>query len=58
MDERQHLLECEARWVLSNPLKWRRDYLKRIGMRRGDVARKKLENAIAAEWEKGRGKKA
>lgn len=43
---------CEARYVLSKPLAWRRQYLEDVGKIRGAAARTYLENVIREEWKK------
>ncbi len=48
--------ECEARYVLNMPgKKKRREYLERIGKKRGATARAELERVIKLVWEKGHG---
>ena len=51
-DSEQHRLECEARYVLSKPRPWRKQYLAKIGKRRGKEALKTLKDAIMVEYEK------
>lgn len=49
----QHRLECEARHVTKLPtLEARRTYLERIGIKRGQAARKELEQEILKQWKK------
>ena len=49
----QWRMECEARHVTNMPtLKDRRGYLERIGIKRGQAARKQLEQEILRQWKK------
>lgn len=44
---RTHLLQCEARWLLSRPLQQRREYLAKLKPPR----RTALEAALRNEWQ-------
>ena len=49
----QYRRECEARHVISMPtLEDRRGHLERIGIKRGEAARKQLEQEILKQWKK------
>lgn len=50
--------ECEARWVLAQPLEKRRQYLTDVEKRRGKAATEKLKADIERLWREGRSAKA
>lgn len=43
---------CEAQYVLSKPLAWRRKYLEDVGRIRGAAAKAYIEDIIYQEWKK------
>lgn len=43
---------CEAQYVLSKPVAWRRQYLEDVGRIRGAAGRAYIERVIRQEWEK------
>jgi hypothetical protein len=48
----QFRAECEARYVLSQPLAKRREYLRGVEEHRGVAGREYLERVILSEWKK------
>lgn len=44
---RAYMLQCEARWLLSQPLQQRRDYIARLK----PVRRAAVEAAVTQEWQ-------
>ncbi len=50
--------ECEARWVLAQPLAERRKYLADVEKRRGKPSTDKLKADIESLWREGRSAKA
>lgn len=43
---------CEAQYVLSKPIAWRRQYLEDVGRIRGAAGRAYIEKVIREEWKK------
>ena len=55
VDERAHLLACEARMVCDMPTREeRRAYLARVRKARGDGPARALYDAVLDEWERRR----